>query len=60
MPTIKIPEETLQRINKVFRNLMEQKILVTNSTVLEMVEKASWNFKIKAILEKLEKAGEEG
>lgn len=50
MPVVKLSEATTARIDRMFRGA----IPATDSTVTELVEGASWDFKVKTLLDRLE------
>jgi hypothetical protein len=53
-PEINVSKDTAERINKRFGNLINERIMATDRTVEEMIQKATWDFKVKAILDKLD------
>jgi hypothetical protein len=52
MPTIKLKEQTLKRINMVFEELF-----LGNSQIAQnLAKEATWDFKINAIMDRLSEA----
>ena len=52
MPTIKLKEQTLKRINAVFEELFSG----NSKTAKNLAKKATWDFKINAVMDRLAEA----
>jgi hypothetical protein len=56
MPTVKLKEATLNRINKIFESLF-----LGNSEIAQnLAKEATWDFKINAIMDRLTEAISKG
>jgi hypothetical protein len=56
MPTIKLKEQTLKRINAVFEELFSG----NSDTAKNLAKKATWDFKINAVMDRLAEAISQG